>query len=116
MWEYYGHSHPEHCGRGRYGGPGGYYGGGWRYHHYRDHDHYDRDRDRAVIETATAIETVTTIETAITKAITTTIEPHVAHIRSGPRTSLLGPFLFVGVVSEKSQASAAKRLMIFSRA
>jgi len=69
-----------------------------------------------VIETATAIETVTTIETAITKAITTTIEPHVAHIRSGPRTSLLGPFLFVGVVSEKSQASAAKRLMIFSRA
>src|SRR6188472_3079595 len=69
------------------------------------------------IMTVTATEIVTTvIETAITKAITTTIEPHVAHIRNGPRTSLLGPFLFVGVVSEKSQASAAKRLMIFSGA
>jgi len=45
MWEYYGHSHPDHCWRGRYGGPG-YYGGGWRRHHYHDHDYDDRDRDR----------------------------------------------------------------------
>jgi len=47
MWEYYGHSHPEFCWRGRYGGPGGYWGGGgWRYHHYRDHDYRDHDGDR----------------------------------------------------------------------
>jgi hypothetical protein len=44
---------------------------------------------------------VTTIETAITKAITTTIEPHVAHIRSGPGRASWGRF-FLSVLCPRS--------------